>query len=156
MAHALKSICYRAAVVVKKFGLLKHRVRLAAGKGVAGQHQQRNAVGGGAATSGNHIGRARADGGHAGNNGLAIHLLGISHSSQRHILLILALIKFQVMAPLLQRLTHAHHAPVAKNAKDAADELAFYAVTFDILIVQELYQRLGHGQSNSLHILIVL
>ena len=59
-------------------------------------------------------------------------------------------------APLLQRLTHAHHAPVAKNAKDAADELAFYAVTFDILIVQELYQCLGHGQSNSLHILKVL
>ena len=151
MANALESICYRSAVVIKKFCLLQNRVRLTACKSVAGQNEKRYSVSSCTATGSYHIGSARPDRRYTGNNCLSVHLLCISNSGKSHILLIFTLIKFKIMTALLQSLTNADNTAVAENAKHTADKLCFNTVTFDILIVEELNKRLRHSKSYSFH-----
>lgn len=58
-AHGLERVVGADAQVVELLDLLQHRVRLAAGVNVAGQQQQRNAVGGRRRGGGQHVRRAR-------------------------------------------------------------------------------------------------
>ena len=56
-----------------------------------------------------------------------------------------------MMPALVQRLAHAHHAAVAEHAEHVVDEFIFLTVQLNILLIQELHQRLGHGQANGFH-----
>ncbi|EGH66351.1 hypothetical protein PSYAC_15891 [Pseudomonas syringae pv. actinidiae str. M302091] len=69
-----------------------------------------------------------------------------------HALLVTALMNHQITAVLLQRLPKTQHIAVAEDGENARDELALYAVDFDILIIEKLHQGLSHGQSGCTHI----
>ena len=130
--------------------LLQHRVGLAAGVGVAGQHQQGDIVGGCGAAGGNHVGSAGADGGCGDADLLALHLLGKGNGSLGHTLLILALIHFQPVGLLDQRLSQAHNIAVAGDDENAPDEGGLDPIDLNVLIFQETHQGLGHGQADGL------
>jgi len=70
----------------------------------------------------------------------------------RHALLVAALVHHQVAGVLFKGLAQAQHIAVAENGEHAGDELALYAVDFDVLVIQELHQGLGHGQSCCGHV----
>ena len=131
--------------------LLKHGIRLAAGVGIAGQHQQGDVVGGGGAAGGDHVGGAGANGGGGNADLLTLHLLGESNGGLGHALLILALIDLQVPGFLTQRLPKPHHVAVAGNDEHAADEAVLSAVNLHVLIFQKTHQSLRHGQTDSFH-----
>ena len=48
---------------------------------------------------------------------------------------------------LQQRLAHAGHAAVAKDAEAAGEEGRLYAVLLDVLILEEFDECLGHGEA---------
>ena len=146
-AHGTEGVVGADAQVVELLDLLQHRVGLTAGIDIAGQQQQRDAVGGGSRCGGEHIGRARPDRGRARIDLAAQVLLGEPDGGVGHALLIAALMHHQVAAVLLQGLAKAQHIAMPENSEDPGDKLALYAVDFDVLVVQELHQGLGHGQS---------
>ena len=49
---------------------------------------------------------------------------------------------------LLQRLADARHDAVAEDAEAAGEEGRLDAVTLDVLVLEELDERLRHGQAN--------
>ena len=50
---------------------------------------------------------------------------------------------------LQQRLAHARHVAVAEDAEAAGEELAAFAVAFDVLVGQEANRSLGDGEPHS-------
>ena len=140
MANTLKCIGNRSAVIIKKFCLLKYRVRLATRKSITRQNKKRNSVCSGATTCSYHICCTRADRRNARNNGFSIHLLSICNCGKCHILLIFTLVKFEIMTALFQSLANTYNTAVAENAKHSANKFCFNTVTFDILIIKELYE----------------
>jgi hypothetical protein len=52
---------------------------------------------------------------------------------------------------LLERLTKASNAAMAKDAETPSKERLAFAVAFDVLVEQELNDRLGHGELFCLH-----
>ena len=50
------------------------------------------------------------------------------------------------MSALLQCLTDANNTSVTEDAENSADELRFYSVTFDVLIIQKLNPLLDKNQ----------
>ena len=154
MAYATECIRHGLAEGLEELRLLQHRVRLAAGKGIARQHQQRNAVGRGTAAGSHHIHGAGADGRHARDDFQAVLLLGKRRGSQRHILFILALQEADAVPALLERLSDADHAAVAENTEHIVDKLVFHTVKLHPLVVQEPDEGLRHGQTNGLHVVL--
>ena len=150
-ADGLEGIVGGDGEVVGLLHLLQDGVGLAAGVHVAGQHQQGDVVGGGGAAGGDHVGGAGAHGrgGHA--DLLALHLLGEGHGGLGHALLVLAVPDLQVLGLLGQGLAEAHHVAVAGDDEHTADEAVLDAVHFDVLVLQEPDQGLGHGQTNGFH-----
>ena len=151
MADAAEGVGDGLAEGGEELRLLQDRVRLTAGKGVAGQQEQGDAVGGGAAGGGDHVHGAGADGGHAGDDLEAVLLLGEGCGRQGHVLLILALEEADGVAALLEGLADADHAAVAEDAEDVIDEFVLDAVELDVLLVQETDEGLGHGQTDGVH-----
>ena len=131
--------------------LLQHGVGLAAGVHVAGQHQQGDVVGGGGAAGGDHVGGAGAHGRGGDADLLALHLLGEGHGGLGHALLILAVPDLQVLGLLAQSLAETHHVAVTGDDEHAADKAVLHAVHFDVLVLEEPDQGLGHGQTNGFH-----
>ena len=154
MAYAAECIRHGLAEGLEEFRLLQNRVRLAAGKGIARQHQQRDAVGCGTAAGGHHVHGAGADGGHARNDFQAVLLLGKRRGGQRHVLLVLALQEADAVPALLERLSDADHAAVAEHAEHVIDKLVFHTVKLHPLVIQELDEGLRHGQTNGLHVVL--
>ncbi len=146
-AHRAEGIVGADAQVVELLDLLQHRVRLAAGVHITGQQQQRDPVGRGGRRRGEHIRRAGAYRGGACVDLATQMLLGETDGGMGHALLVTALMHHQVAAVLLQRLAQAQHITVAENREHTGDKLALHAVDFDVLVIQELHQGLGHGQS---------
>ena len=144
-ADGLEGVVGGGGKAVGVLHLLEDGVRLAAGVGVAGQHQNGDVVGGGGAAGGDHVGRAGAHRGRDGEDLLALHLLGKGHGGLGHALLVLALVDLQLLGLLGKGLTEAHHIAVAGDDEHAPDETALLAVHVDVLVLQEAHQRLGHG-----------
>ena len=71
-------------------------------------------------------------------------LLGIRDRCVRHALLVAALINTQVARILLQRLAKADYHAVAEDREDAVHERLYLAVHLDVLLVQELDDRLTY------------
>ena len=151
VAYAPEGIGHRLPEGLKELRLLQHRIRLAAGKGIPRQKQQRNPVRGGTAGGRDHIHGSRSDGADAGNNLQAVFLLGEGGGRQRHVLLVLSLQEADLMPSLLQRLADAHHAAVAENAEEVPHKFMLRAVQLHILLIQETNQGLRHGQTNGFH-----
>ena len=150
-ANRLESIVGGRRHGIDVLHLLQHRVGLAAGIGIAGQHQQRNIIGGCSAAGSNHIGSAGTDGGGGNADLLTLHLLGKGNGSLRHALLVLSLIHFQPVGLLGQCLSQAHHIAVTGDDEHTADEGGHHAVHIDVLIFQKANQSLGHGQTDGLN-----
>ena len=150
--HRAKRVVSGNAEIVALFDLLQHRVRLAGRKHIARQQQQRDAVGGRGGGSGNHVRRAGANGGGAGNNLTTQGLSGKTGGDMRHPLLVTPLIDPHFTAILFKGLAHSQHVAVAKDSKDAFDELMLFAIDFQVLVIQELHQRLRHCQSQFAHV----
>ena len=150
-ADGLESVVGGDGQIVGLLHLLQHGIGLAAGIHVAGQHQQGDVVGGGGAAGGDHVGGAGAHGRGGDADLLALHLLGEGHGGLGHALLVLAVPDLQVLGLLGQRLAKAHHVAVAGDDEHAADETILHAVHFDVLVLQEPDQGLGHGQTYGFH-----
>ncbi len=146
-AYSLERVVGADAQVMELFDLLQHRIRLAAGIHIARQQQQRDAVGRGSGSGGNHVRRARTDRGRTGVDLAPQVLLGKAHGGVTHALFVATLMHDQLAAVLLQRLPQAQHVAVAENGKHPSDEFALHAVDFDVLVIEKLHQGLGHGQS---------
>ena len=144
-AHGTQCVVGGDAGAVFLLKLLQYRVWLTHRKGIAGEKQQRNAVDGGAGSGGDHIGRAGADGGGAGDDPPAVVLPGKAGGRVGHALLIPTLINTQVAGVFVQRLPQAHHNSVAEDGEHAVHKFGFYAVQLYILIIQEFHNGLAHS-----------
>lgn len=144
-AHGAERVVGSGLIAARLLNLLEHRVRLAAGKGIARQEQQRDTVGRGRAGGGDHIQRAGADGGGAGNNFAPAVLLCIGHGGVRHALLVVALVIGEAVAALLERLPDADHAAVAENAEHAVYKFLLPPVEADVLVIEKFHKGLRHG-----------
>ena len=125
--------------------LLQYGVGLAAGVGIAGQHQQRQIIRRGRAAGSDHIRGAGADGGGRHHHLLALCLGGKGNGCLRHALLVLALIDLKVLSLLRQRLPQTHHIAVAGNDEQTLDETVLHAVYINELIFQKANQCLRHS-----------
>ena len=70
----------------------------------------------------------------------------------RHPLLVTPLIDPHFTAILFKSLAHSQHVAVAKDSKDTFNELMLFAIDFQVLVIQELHQRLRHCQSQFAHV----
>ena len=154
-AHGTERIVHRRTDAAKDLRLLQDRIRLPRGEGIPGQGQEGDPVGCRAGCGGHHVGRPRPDGRDAGDDLLAVVLLGIGDSCQAHTLLVLALVEGQIIVGIVQCLSDADDAAVSEDTEDTLNELGLLPILFDVLLIQEPHQRLGHGQSYSLlHLLL--
>ncbi len=151
-AHRLERIVGADAQVVKLLDLLQHRIGLATGIDITRQQQQRNAVGRGRCSGGDHVRRAWTDRRAARVDFATQVLFGKTDSGMAHALLVTSLMDHQVAAVLLQRLPNPKHVAMPENGEDASDEFALYAIDFDVLVIEKLHQGLGHGQSGCTHV----
>ncbi|STW80654.1 Uncharacterised protein [Klebsiella michiganensis] len=71
-------------------------------------------------------------------------------------MLVTPLIDPHFTAILFKGLAHSQHVAVAKDSKDAFDELMLFAIDFQVLVIQELHQRLRHCQSQFAHVAPIL
>ena len=145
-ADGAEGVVRRRGNGVELLDLLQHRVGLAAGEGIAGKDEQRDAVRRRGAAGGDHVQRAGADRRRAGNDLAAVLLLRVGNRGVRHALLVVTLEVGQVVTALFERLADTDHAAVAEDAEDAFDELGFLAVKADVLVVEELDEGLRHGE----------
>ena len=130
--------------------LLQYWVRLAVCICVRRQQQNRNAVNRCSSCCGNHVQRSRTNGSSAGINCTAAHLFCICYTYMCDLLLVLALHIRQIILILLQRLSEAYNITMTENAHHTLYKTGFCSINIDILIAQELYQRLRHSQTNGL------
>ena len=125
--------------------LLEHGVRLAGGEGVRREYQERDVVYRGRGAGGDHVGRAGAHRGGAGNNLLAAVLLGKGDGRVAHALLVPALHDPQSAGVRVQSLAQAHGNAVAEDGEEALYKLGLHAVHRDVLVIQEFHDGLGCG-----------
>ena len=132
--------------------LLQDRVGLTTGVHIPRQQQQRDTVGGGRRGSGQHVGRAGAHRGGAGVDLSPPVLLGKTDGGVGHALFVAPLMHQQAAAVLFQRLPEPQHIAVAKNREHPGHKFALDPVHLDVLVIEKLHQRLGHGQSCRRHV----
>ncbi len=146
LADRLEAVVDREILALGRLDLLQHRRHIAAGEDVAGQQQHRQAVDGGRGRAGDHIGGARPDGTEAGKGLQAILDFRIGSGGMDRPLLVAHLVIAEI-GVLQQRLAHAGHAAVAKDAKAAGKEGRLHAVVLDVLILEEFDECLRHGEA---------
>ena len=144
LGNRLKAVGSGDGQVGRNFELLEHRVRLAGRKGVGREQQERDVIDGSGQGGGDHVRRADTDRGRARDDLAAVVLLRVGDRSVRHALLVAALINTQVARVFLERLTEADDHAVAEDGEDAVYEGLFLAVHLDVLLVQELDDRLAN------------
>ena len=132
----------------RMFELLQDRSLAARGVIVGREQEHGQAVDGCGGRAGDHIGRAGADGGGAGQRCQA--QVGLSEADGRvdHRLLVAGLVVGQIAAALLEGLSQAADVAVAEDAEHGRDQAARLAVALAVLCLQELDDRLGHGQAD--------
>ncbi len=130
--------------------LLQHRGDVAPCEEVPRQEQHGQAVDRGARRGGDHVGGPRPDGGRAGERLQAVLHLGEGRRRVDHRLLVLGLIVAELgLALLLEGLPDSCDVPVPEDPPDAREERLLLAVALDVLLLQKLDERLGHGQPSS-------
>ena len=127
--------------------LLEHRIRLAGGEGIRREYQQGDIVDGSRSTGHHHVGGAGAHGGRAGDNPLAVALLGKGDGGVAHALLVAALHHLQAAGVGVQGLAQAHGDAMAEDGEEALYELGLHTVHGHILVVKEFHDCLGCGHS---------
>lgn len=127
--------------------MLQHRGHIASGKDVAGQEQNRHAIDRRGRRTGDHIGRAGADGGGADQGAQAVGMFGKGRGGMYHRLLVACLIIAEV-GVLVERLSQAGDVAVPKDAKTARKEALFHAVAFAVLVLQKAHDRLCYRQAD--------
>ena len=119
--------------------LLEDGIGLAGGEDVPRQVQDRDLIGCCRSGRRDHIGRTGSDRGGAGHDLLPFRLLGESHGSVAHALLVPALVHLKFPRILFKCLPEAKDIPMSEDGEDSFDESLFPAVELDILGIQELH-----------------
>ena len=133
-AHGPEGVVYRERAVMRSFELLQDRVGAAGGEHVAGQEQHRQAVYGRQSGSGEHVGRAGADGGGAGEGGEAVVHRCVSGGGMYHSLFVAGLVVGEVIGVLLKSLADTGDVAVAEDAEGSGEQPALYAVALGVLL----------------------
>ena len=145
LAHGLEGVVGGDGQGAALLQLLEHRVRLAGGEGVRREDQQGDVVHRGRGAGGDHVGRAGAHGGGAGDDPLAAVLLGEGDGRVAHALLVPALHDPQGAGIGVQGLAQAHGDAVAEDGEEALYKLGLHAVHGNVLVIQEFHDGLGRG-----------
>ena len=131
--------------------LLQHGIGDARVERVAGQQQQRQAIGVGHRCGRDQVHGAGADRGRRCHQLPSPHRLGEADRGQRHALLVLAAVGGQHAARVVQRLAEARHVAVAEDAEHPGDERLLLAIHDGALGAQEAHDRLRRRQPDGLH-----
>ena len=152
LGNRLEAVGSGHGQVVRNLELLEYRVRLAGCKGVGREQQERDVIDGSGQGGGHHVRRAYADRGRAGDDLAAVVLLCIGNRSVRHALLVAALVYAEMARVFLQRLAEADDHAVAEDGEDTVYERLNFAIHFDVLLVQELDDRLADCHFGFAHV----
>ncbi len=149
--HRLEGVIHVDGGIAIVLDLLHHRIGPAVHEGVAGEDEDRQAVGMGDAGRRHHVHGARADG-RGGHHDLAAALgLGEADGGQRHGLLVLAAPGGQHVLHRLERLREAGDVAVPEDREDPRKEGNFLAIHHGELVAQVAHQRLSHRQADGRH-----
>ena len=149
--HRLEGVVHGRRRIAEMLDLLQHRVGAAVGEDVAGEDQDRQPVGHGAAGGGDHVAGARADRGERHHDLPAPLGLGEADRGERHRLLVLSAPGRELVLHRFQRLRQAGDVAVAEDGEEAGEERDDVPVDLGLLVDQIAHQRLRHGQANGLH-----
>ena len=134
-AYWFEGIVGGDVVIMRLFDLLQHRIRLPGCIGFSGQEQDRQTVGGGSSCCGNHIQGSRTDGTGDSHDLLSSLLFGKTQGNVSHSLFVLSLIVPEAVLIAFQGFPQPYHVAVAKDSANSLDELDFFPVHIDVLIV---------------------
>ena len=138
---------------VEVLDLLQHGIRNPALEGVAGEEQDRQAIGVRDSGRGDHVRRARPDRRGRDHDLAAAPSLRESDCRVSHSLLALAAVRRQDVSRFLERAAEACHVAVTKDREHAGEERDFLAVDDRALRDNEPDDRLSHRQLDGLHVL---
>ena len=113
------------------------------------EHRQPVDRGGGRA--GDHVGRARADGGQARVGGEPVAHLGVGNGGVHHALLVARQVVGQLVLELLDGLGEPADVAVAEDSPDAGEEVVPLPIALDALDAEVLDECLTRGQSDCGH-----
>ena len=140
-------IVHRHVAARRYLHLLQHRVRRARREHVTGQEQHRQPVHGRERRPGDHVRRAGADRGRAGERREAIVHPREPARRVHHRLLVARHVIRQELRPLEERLADPGDVAVPEDPPDPREESPLHAVALDVLRREEAHQRLRHRQS---------
>ena len=135
---------------------LENRIRLTGCEVIGREQQQRDVVDGSGQCCGYHVCCANADGRGAGDDLAAVVLLCVADGGVCHALLVAALVNSQVARILFQRLSETDYHAVTEDCEHAVYEGFLFAVHLDVLLVQELDDRLTDCHSGFAHCVFLL
>ena len=130
--------------------LLEYRIRLAVSVRVTRQEQDRNAVCRSRSSCRDHVGSARADRRRASVHLFAAFLLCKTDGSVCHALLIAAHAHDQVARIFFECFAEADDVAVTEDTEDTFEHRDFFAIEFDILIIEEFDESLCYRHSDCL------
>ena len=148
LADRLERIVRRNCKGVALLNLLQHRVRLSGRIGIRREYQQRNVVDRRGTAGGDHVGRAGADRGCAGDDLLPVILLRIRDCAVAHALFVSSLHHLDASGIRVKRFAESDRDSMAKQCEECLHELCFFSVSRHILLIQKLYDRLCRCQSD--------
>ena len=125
-------------------------------EGVAGEEEDRQAIGVGDGGGRHHVGRAGSDRRGGDHDPPATHGLGVGHARERHRLLVLAAVRRQLVLHRLERLGEGRHVAMTEDREDPGEERDLLTVDPRPLREQPSHDRLGRGESDRLHGLVIL
>ena len=155
-AHRLEGVGHGQRRVVEVLDLLEHGIDDPVLEGVAGEEQDRQAVGVGDGRGGHHVRRARPDRRRRDHDPPAAHGLGVGDGGEGHRLLVVAAVGRQLVLDRLERLAKRRHVAMAEDREDAREDRHVLAVDPRPLREQPLHDGLGGGQPDRLHGFVIL
>ena len=155
-ADGLERVRHRHGRVTEVLDLLEDRIDDPVLEGVAGEEEDREAIGVGDGGRRHHVGRAGSDRRRGDHDPPATHGLGVGHAGERHRLLVLAAVRRELVLHRLERLGQGCHVAMTEDREDAGEERDLLAVDPRPLREQPSHDRLGRGESDRLHGLVTL
>ena len=147
-ADRLEGVVHREARIAEMLDLLQHRIGAATDERVAGEKQDRQAVGMGDAGRGHHVERAGPDRCRGDHDLPAAPGLGEADCGQRHGLLVLPAPRWQHVLNRLEGLSEAGDVAVAEDREHPWKEPDPLAIDDGELIAQIADHGLGHRAAN--------
>ncbi len=142
--------------VAEVFDLLQDGVDDPVLERVARQEQDREPVGVSDGRGGHHVGRARPDRRRRDHDPPAAHRLGVRDGRQGHRLLVVAAVRRQSVLDGFERLAERGDVAVAEDREDPGEDRHLVTVDLGSLGEQPAHDRLGGGQPDRRHGVVIL